>query len=103
MALTLRLSSKDRRAGIWPILLIDSGSNTVVSGHRTSGNAWRAAGVLNKLHGYARELSATQLHDLATAICERMYSQTEYDRLPPGRENDLVEAARMELRSRRRC
>ena len=106
MPLKLRLSSSDRRAVECgrPILLLDkgNGNNTVVSSHRTSGNAYQAAVVLDKLHGYARDLSATQLHDLATAMCERLYFQSDYDCLPLSKQLALLEAARVELRSRRR-
>jgi hypothetical protein len=104
MVIRLAISTHDGRCG-WarPVALVDRGDNNkLISCHRSLADAMRARVLLEQVGNFARDISAEELHELAGAVCERLYGFRDFQKLSLPRFNTLIAAIRTELLARRK-
>lgn len=99
----LFLSTHDGRCS-WgrPYALVDRDSGQLVGSFRSLADGKRAWVLLDQVHSYSRDLSATELTAVASETCERLFGSREFERLSPPKLNRLIPAIRTELRGRKR-
>lgn len=82
--------------------LIDRDTNMVISCHRSLADCMRARVLLEQVANYARNFSAEELHELASSACQRLYGQSDFEKLSLPKFNMLIAVVRTELLGRRK-